>query len=69
MSTTTNSGRRVVTTQSQHVQSVSSGGESVTIDVNSQKAEQRYEESKDLTNIANRRVRKTFGAITGAFPS
>ena len=54
---------------SKHVQSVSSGGESVTIDTNARKAEERYEASKDLTNIANRRVRKTFGAISGAFPS
>ena len=68
MSTTTPSGRRVVSTQSQHVQSVSSGGESVTVDVNSSKAEQQYEESKDLTNIANRRVRVRFGTIVGARP-
>lgn len=52
-----------------HVTSVSSGGESVSIDVNAAKAADRYEQSKDLTNIANRRVRKTFGAIIGARPS
>ena len=57
------------TDATKHVQSVSSGGESVTLDTNARKADERYEQSKDLTNIANRRVRKTFGAITGAFPS
>ena len=57
------------TDASKHVQSVSSGGESVTLDTNARKSDERYEQSKDLTNIANRRVRKTFGAISGAFPS
>ena len=52
-----------------HVTSVSAGGESVSLDTNAVKAEDRYEQSKDLTNIANRRVRKTFGAIIGARPS
>lgn len=53
---------------SKHVQSVSAGGESVTIDTNAAKAEQQYEDSKNLTNIANRRVRVRFGAIVGARP-
>ena len=55
--------------QAKHVQSVSSGGESVTLDTNAKKAADRYRESQDLTNIVNRRVRKTFGAIIGARPS
>ena len=52
-----------------YVKSVSAGGESVTIDTNAAKAADRYEQSKNLTNIVNRRVRKTFGAIVGARPS
>ncbi len=55
--------------QTKNIKSVSAGGESVTIDTNAAKAQDRYENSKDLTNIVNRRVRKTFGAIVGARPS
>ena len=57
------------TNESKHVQSVSSGGESVTLDTNSKKAEERAKDNDDLTNIANRRVRPYFqGCATGRLP-
>ncbi len=52
-----------------HVKSVSEGGASVTIDSNAAKAAAHQAAARDPKNIANRRVRKTFGAIKGAFPS
>lgn len=55
-------------TLSKHVKSASSGGDSVTVDENAAKAEQQYLDSKNKVNIINRRVRKTFGVITGARP-
>ena len=52
-----------------NVKSVSAGGESVTIDTNAAKWDDRNENKKDLTKVRNRQVRVTFGAIRGAFPS
>ena len=42
------------------IQSVSSGGESVTLDTNALKEDEREERNSDLTNIANRQVRPYF---------
>ena len=39
------------------IQSVSAGGESVTIDTEAAKAEQRSQRNNSLKNVANRRVR------------
>lgn len=53
----------------QYVQSVTSGGESVTLDTEARKASQRAANNDDRTNIANRRVRPYFqGCQTGRLP-
>lgn len=46
--------------QTKNVKSVSAGGESVSIDTNAQKADERAEQNDSLENIANRRVRPYF---------
>ena len=45
------------------ITSVSSGGESISVDNGAIKAQDRYEQNNDLRNIACRRVRPTFGRI------
>lgn len=57
-----------INTDLKFVKTVSSGGESISIDADAKRAEERYTDSRDLTKIANRQVRKTFGAIMGARP-
>ena len=53
-----------------HVTSASMGGESITVDNNSRKAEDRAADNNCLDNIVKRRrIRPTFGSIWGANPS
>ena len=49
--------------QLKNVRSVSADGESVTIDTNAAKADDRAEKNDNLTNIANRRVRPYFQSV------
>jgi len=46
------------------IRSVSSGGESVSVDGQVIKAEERYQRNNDKSNIACRRVRPLVGRIT-----
>ena len=51
-----------------NVTSVSNNGERIAIDTNAAKADFRDEQNRDLTNIANNRVRPWCGRIRGATP-